>query len=216
VKEEDRFILLFKNAREGEPASNPKPDAAKTETPVKPDASSTEKPSVEARDVKPVTKVAADGEEILVCPAPARPGQTFIDMIMGLVVRAALAIQFGSWMLSNTVRVNDLMDWRSWFVPERGLESAVTIWTMGQVDAQTGALVLVLTAALITLSATLGLFARIAGFLVVIGSLWHAMFVLPEAWPAAFSHGVLGLYLFLRGAGPASLDWILARLSRMS
>ena len=212
-------VAVAQPVRETQNANLPAPVAqsralTSTDTPNTPSAPATPAP-LKGRDVQPVQKRDETGKEILVCPAPPRPGQTWIDMLMGLAVRLALVIQFGSWMFANTAPITDLLDWQSWFIPEPGLQSAVTVWTMGQIDAQTGALVLVVAAGLIALSAGLGLFARLAGFLVMIGALWHALFVLPEAWPMAFTHGVLGFYLAFRGAGPASLDWILARLSRM-
>lgn len=193
----------------------PDPQKARRQTSQRPVSGRAGSPSIQARDFLPVAKLTDDGKEILVCPAPPRPGQTPIDALMGLAVRAALAVQFGSWALGNAVPVHDLLDWRAWLQPVQGLEVAVSVWTMNRIDPEFGAFVLLLVAGLITLSASLGLFARLAGLLVVIGACWHAMFVLPEAWPAAFSHGVLGFYLAMRGAGPISLDWILARLSRL-
>jgi hypothetical protein len=55
----------------------------------------------------------------------------------------------------------------------------------------------------------------LAGLAAAAGALWHIVFILPEAWPTTLAWGALGLYLALRGAGPASLDWMAARLARL-
>lgn len=153
--------------------------------------------------------------EPAVCPPRRRHGGTPIDLVVGLAIRAALAVQFFSWARANAEPVGDLFDWRAWLAPEAGLAQAASVWTMGRVDPQLAAFVLLAIAMLISLSLAAGFLARIAGLLVVLGAAWHVAFVLPEAWPQTLAYGALGLYLALRGAGPASLDWALARLSRM-
>lgn len=145
-------------------------------------------------------------------PPTARPGETPIDGLVGLIMRAALAVQFFSWAAGNAVRDGR---WDSWIEPEPGLVQAASVWTMGFVDPGLAAFALLAAALLLTASMTLGLATRLAGLLTAVGALWHALFVLPEAWPSALGWGALGVYLALRGAGPASLDWALARLSRL-
>ncbi|MFW5661488.1 MAG: DoxX family protein [Oceanicaulis sp.] len=148
----------------------------------------------------------------LVCPTPPRPGETPIDLLVGLMMRAALAVQFFGWAIDNAA-----IDarWRSFAEPEPGLVDAAAVWTLGVVDPAVAAFALLSTA--LTLGALLmtGFLTRLAGLLTAAGALWHALFVLPEAWPSTLAWGALGVYLALRGAGPASLDWALARLSRL-
>lgn len=151
----------------------------------------------------------------LVCPPRRRHGGTPIDLVVGLCVRAALAVQFFAWARSNALPVSDPFDWRAWLSPEAGLAQAASVWTLGRLDPQVTAFVLLAAAMLIGLSLSAGFLARLAGFAVVLGAVWHVAFLLPEAWPQTLAYGALGLYLALRGAGPASLDWALARLSRM-
>jgi uncharacterized membrane protein YphA (DoxX/SURF4 family) len=150
-----------------------------------------------------------------VCPPRRRHGGTPIDLVVGLAIRAALAVQFLSWARANAQPVGDLFDWRAWLAPDPGLAQAASVWTLGRVDPQLAAFMLLAAALLIGLSLSTGFLARLAGLLVVLGAIWHVAFVLPGAWPQTLAYGALGLYLALRGAGPASLDWALARLSRM-
>ena len=150
-----------------------------------------------------------------VCPPHPRPGQTPIDLVVGLSVRAALAVQFLVWARSNAEPIYDPLNWQAWLRPDRGLEQAAAVWTFGQVDPGLAAMMFLAVASLMAVSLATGLFARIAGMLVVFGAIWHVLVVLPEAWPSTLAYGALGLYLALRGAGPASLDWTLARLSRI-
>lgn len=150
-----------------------------------------------------------------VCPPQRRHGDTPIDLVVGLAVRAALAVQFLAWARANARPVDDLLNWRAWLAPDRGLEQAASVWTLGRVDPGLAAIVLLAAALVIGLCLTAGFLTRIAGFLVVVGVLWHVTAVLPSAWPQTLAYGALGLYLALRGAGPASIDWALARLSRM-
>lgn len=147
-------------------------------------------------------------------PRP-RPGATPIDLLVGLAVRAALAVQFFAWARGNAQPVGDLFDWRAWLAPDPGLEQAVAVWTLGRLDPGLAGFVLLAGAMIIALSLASGFLARLAGFFVVIGAIWHVTSVLPGAWPQTLAYAALGLYLMLRGAGPASLDWVLARLSRM-
>ena len=165
------------------------------------------------------TRAGADGEargrhgdEPQACLRPVRPGETPIDLVVGLAMRAALAVQFFSWAATNAGRDGA---WRTWIDPQPGLVDAASVWTMGLVDPELAAFALLAVALLMAASITLGLATRLAGLLTAAGALWHALFVLPEAWPSALGWGALGLYLALRGAGPASLDWALARLSRL-
>ena len=150
-----------------------------------------------------------------VCPPQRRHGGTPIDLVVGLAVRAALAVQFFAWARANAMPVSDPFDWRAWLAPEAGLEQAASVWTFGRIDPGFAAFVLLAAAMLIGLALSAGFLARIAGLFVVAGALWHVMVVAPEAWPQTLAYGSLGLYLALRGAGPASIDWALARLSRM-
>lgn len=150
----------------------------------------------------------------LVCPPKPRPGETPIDLIVGLMVRAALAVQFFAWAADNSGAGAGL-DWRGWIEPEPGLVVAAGVWTLGLVEPAVAAFILLSAACLIALSLTAGLMTRLAGLATALGALWHALFVLPEAWTSALAWGALGVYLALRGAGPASMDWALARLSRL-
>lgn len=148
-------------------------------------------------------------------PRRRRHGGTPIDLVVGLAVRAALAVQFFAWARANAQPVLDPLNWRAWLAPDAGLVQAASVWTLGRLDPDLAAFALLAAAVLIGLSLSLGFLARIAGLLVVVGALWHAAAILPAAWPQTLAFGVLGLYLVLRGAGPASIDWALARLSRM-
>ncbi len=146
------------------------------------------------------------------CPPPTRPGQTLIDLVVGLSMRAALAVQYFMWAADNAGGGGN---WRSWTEPEPGLVAAAGVWTLGWVDPALAAFVLLSAALVLGLSLSFGLLTRLAGLLTAAGALWYALFVLPPAWPGALAWGALGLYLALRGAGPASIDWSLARLSRL-
>ncbi|MEQ8403857.1 MAG: hypothetical protein RKE49_02085 [Oceanicaulis sp.] len=148
----------------------------------------------------------------LVCPPRPRPGETPIDLIVGLMMRAALAVQYVFWVADNASRGADL---RSWTEPEPGLVLAASVWTLGLIEPALAAAILLTTALLLGASLATGLMTRLAGLLTAAGALWHALFVLPDAWPSALAWGALGVYLALRGAGPASIDWALARLSRL-
>ena len=150
-----------------------------------------------------------------ICPPRRRPGESPIDLVVGLAVRAALAVQFLTWARANAQPVGDILNWRAWLAPDPGLIQAASVWTLGRIDPELTAFVLLGVAMIIALSLSMGLLARIAGIAVVLGAAWHITSVLPSAWPQAVAYASLGLYLALRGAGPASLDWALARLSRM-
>jgi uncharacterized membrane protein YphA (DoxX/SURF4 family) len=155
------------------------------------------------------------GLEPPVCLPRRRHGGTPIDLIVGLAIRAALAVQFFAWARANAQPVQDILDWRAWLVPDPGLVQAAQVWTLGRVDPGLAAFVLLAAATVIGLSLVSGFLARLAGLFVVLGALWHVLAILPSAWPLTIAYAALGLYLALRGAGPASLDWALARLSRM-
>lgn len=155
---------------------------------------------------------AAGMDARAVCPAPRRPGETLIDAVVGLSMRAALTVQYLTWAADNA---NRGASWRSWAEPEPGLVAAAGVWTLGWVDPYLAAFVLLAAALLLGLSLGAGFLTRLAGLLTAAGALWYALFVLPEAWSAALAWGALGLYLALRGAGPASIDWSVARLSRL-
>lgn len=168
---------------------------------------------------KPETRFAAlyDGER----PDPAytggmrRPGSSGVDLLAGLLARFALAAQFWTWGRANALPVIDAMDWRAWITPEPGLVAAARIWTQNQFDPELTAIMLLAAALLMTASLALGFLTRLAGIAAAAGALWHILFILPEAWPTTLAWGALGLYLALRGAGPASLDWMAARLARL-
>lgn len=153
--------------------------------------------------------------EGLACPPPKRPGETPIDLVVGLTMRLALAAQFATWTASNAAERPGPLDPGAWLAPAQGLREAAQIWTMGQMDPGLAAAALLATAGLLALSLALGLLARLSGALVMAGAAWHIVFVLPEAWPSTLAYGAMGLYLALRGAGPASADWLLARLARI-
>lgn len=140
---------------------------------------------------------------------------SIIDLVIGLGLRAALAVQFWTWARANADPVADPLSWRSWLSPSAGLEAAAGVWTLGRVDPTATAFVLLAVATLAALALMIGFMTRIAGLLVMAGALWHAIFVLPEAWPSAAAYGALGLCLALRGAGAVSIDWALARLARI-
>ncbi|MCH8488787.1 MAG: hypothetical protein LAT81_02505 [Oceanicaulis sp.] len=162
---------------------------------------------------KPDTRFAAlyDGAR----PAVRRPGSSGVDLLAGLLARFVLAAQFWTWGQANALPVIDAMDWRAWITPEPGLVAAARIWTQNQFDPELTAMLLLAAALLMTASLALGFLTRLAGLAAAAGALWHIVFILPEAWPTTLAWGALGLYLALRGAGPASLDWMAARLARL-
>lgn len=139
----------------------------------------------------------------------------FSDLVVGLAVRTALVVQLWSWARANAAPLHDRLDWRSWLTPSEGLVQASSVWLKGQVDPGLAAFVLLAGATLAAILLTSGLLARVAGLMVMAGALWHAVFILPEAWPSDAAYMAMGLYLVIRGAGAISLDWILARLSRL-
>jgi len=139
---------------------------------------------------------------------------SLIDLITGLALRFALVVQFSTWARANAQPVSDPYDWRDWLNPSAGLELAAEVWTLGRVDPALAAFVLLAVASLAALSLALGLFTRITAALVGVGALWHMLAVAPEAWPQTAGYVAITLTLVLRGGGPASIDWILSRLSR--
>jgi uncharacterized membrane protein YphA (DoxX/SURF4 family) len=173
---------------------------------------------------KPETRFAAlyDGERPELAHAdPAQPdgvrrsGASGVDLLAGLLARFALGAQFWTWWQANSLPLSDAMDWRAWMTPEPGLVAAARIWTQNQFDPELTAMMLLAAALLMTASLALGFLTRLAGLAAAAGALWHILFILPEAWPTTLAWGALGLYLALRGAGPASLDWMAARLARL-
>lgn len=142
-------------------------------------------------------------------------GASLVDGVVGLAIRFALIVQLWGWARANAAPVDDPLSWRAWVAPSEGLAEAAGVWTFGQVDAGFAAFVLLCAATGAALALAAGVFARLAGFLVIGGAIWHAVFVMPEAWPSNTAYGVLGLYLMMRGAGPFALDWVLARLARL-
>ncbi|MCC5997293.1 MAG: hypothetical protein JJU18_13095 [Oceanicaulis sp.] len=158
---------------------------------------------------------AAAGDPGFSAPAAPRPGSGAVDLLAGLVARFALAAQFWTWWRANALPLGDPADWRAWIAPDPGLVDAARLWTQNQIDPALAAAALLAAAGLLTISLTAGLLARLAGLTVVAGAVWHMIFILPDAWPSTLAWGALGVYLALRGAGPASLDWMIARLARL-
>ncbi|WP_440958613.1 hypothetical protein ACFELO_00460 [Oceanicaulis sp. LC35] len=146
----------------------------------------------------------------------AGPRANLFDAVLGLAVRAVLIVQMWSWSRANAALVDDPLSWRSWVTPTDGLETAARIWTMGQVDAGFAAVLLLTAATLASLSLAAGVLTRLTGIAILLGALWHILFILPEAFTSTVAYLALGLYLILRGAGPLSLDWALARLARLA
>ncbi len=144
-----------------------------------------------------------------------RRGSNSVDLLAGLLARFALGAQFWTWWQANALPLGDAMDWRAWVAPEPGLIDAARIWTQNRIDPELTAIVLLAAALLMTASLGLGFLTRLAGLAAAAGAVWHIVFILPEAWPTTLAWGALGLYLALRGAGPASLDWMAARLARL-
>jgi uncharacterized membrane protein YphA (DoxX/SURF4 family) len=147
---------------------------------------------------------------------PVRRGANVFDAVLGVAVRAVLIVQMWSWSRANAAPVDDPLIWYGWVQPNEGLETAARIWTMGQVDAGFAAFVLLMAAMLASLSLAVGFLTRLTGVAVLLGALWHILFILPEAFTSTVAYLALGLYLILRGAGPLSLDWALARLARLA
>lgn len=145
-----------------------------------------------------------------------RAGTGLIDTALGLTVRFVLIIQVWSWSRANAAAVEDPLSWRSWVTPTDGLENAARLWTMGRVDAGLAAAILLMVASLISLSLAAGFMTRLTGLAVMLGAIWHMMFILPEAFTSTVAYVALGLYLVARGAGALSLDWALARLARLA
>ena len=147
---------------------------------------------------------------------PGRRGASLVDAMLGLAVRAVLIVQMWSWSRANALAVDDPLSWRAWVTPAEGLESAARIWTMGQVDPGFAAFLLLTVATLASVSLALGFLTRLTGIAVFLGALWHILFILPEGFTSTVAYLALGMYLILRGAGPVSLDWALARLARLA
>jgi len=150
-----------------------------------------------------------------VFPSPGA-GSILAGLLTGLAARFALAVQFWTWARANAAPVTDVFDWRSWATPSAGLEIAAGVWTMGRFPADQAAFIILTAAMLTALSLMAGFLTRLTGLLVVAGAVWHSLYILPQAWPTTIAFAALGLYLVLRGAGAASLDWALARLSRFN
>ena len=136
------------------------------------------------------------------------------NLIVGLALRLALAVQFFAWARANAAPGGDVFDWRAWITPSPGLETAAGVWALGRVDAALVATALLITAILAALSFSLGLLTRITAALVALGACWHMLVVLPEAWAQTVAYVAIAIALILRGGGGASIDWILSRLSR--
>ena len=147
---------------------------------------------------------------------PSRRGASLIDAVLGVAVRIVLILQMWSWSRANALAVEDPLSWRAWVTPTDSLESAARIWTMGQVDAGFAAFLLLAAATLASISLATGFLTRLTGIIVMLGALWHMLFILPEAFTSTVAYLPLGLYLILRGAGPVSVDWALARLARLA
>ncbi|KAA5803867.1 hypothetical protein F1654_08700 [Alkalicaulis satelles] len=172
-------------------------------------------PHDEGRRFSALFADTASAQPALASPRAPRTGALMTDLIAGLAVRAALAVQFWTWARANALPVSERADWRAWVTPDPGLVDAARLWTQNQIDPALAAMALLAAASLIAMSLAAGLLARLAGLAVSAGALWHMAFILPEAWPSTLAWGALGLYLALRGAGPASLDWMIARLARL-
>ena len=137
-----------------------------------------------------------------------------IDAALGLVFRFALAVQFAGWARVNARQDVSALDWRGWIEPSPGLLEAASVWTLGRADPAILAQGLLIFASASALALAIGFLTRPGGLLVSVAALWHAAVILPEAWPSTIAYAALGTYLLLRGAGAASLDWILMRLTR--
>ncbi|MCH8521590.1 hypothetical protein [Glycocaulis sp.] len=149
------------------------------------------------------------------CPPPRRHGGTPIDAIVGLAIRIGLAAALWSWARSNALPVSDWGNWQTWFAPEPGFVSAVSVWLPGFADAAGAAFFLILAASLLPVALVAGLLTRLAGLTVILCAGFFALAIAPEGWTFALVAGALGIYLLLRGAGPLSVDWGAARLARM-
>jgi uncharacterized membrane protein YphA (DoxX/SURF4 family) len=142
------------------------------------------------------------------------PPPDIIDLIVGLALRFALAVQFFTWARANAQPVSDPFNWRDWLTPSPGLELAAEVWTLGRIDPAFAAFLLLAVSSLAALSLALGLFTRITAGLVGVGALWHMLAIAPDAWPQTAGYVAIALALVLRGGGSASIDGILSRLSR--
>ncbi len=67
-------------------------------------------------------------------PGTRPPSAGWADLIVGLALRLALAVQFFTWARANAEPVRDIFDWRDWLVPSPGLETAAGVWALGRVD----------------------------------------------------------------------------------
>lgn len=150
-----------------------------------------------------------------VCPPQKRPGSTFIDAIVGLCLRLAMAIGLFLWVRQNAVPLYQWTDLGQWIAPQEGFVQALSYW-FGLFDPALLASGVLLVAQGLVLSLALGVFVRLSGLIILVSALVYAALILPEAWSSAIIYGALGLYLTLRGGGPIGLDWILLRLSRLS
>lgn len=137
-----------------------------------------------------------------------------VDLIVGLALRFALVVQFFTWTRGNAQPVSDPFDWRDWLNPSPGLELAAEIWTLGRIDPNLAAVLLLAVASLAALSLALGLFTRIMAGLVGLCALWHMVVIAPDVWPQTSGYLAITIALMLRGGGSASIDWILSRLTR--
>jgi len=149
------------------------------------------------------------------CPPPRRHGSTPIDAIVGIAVRLGLAAALWSWARANAQPVRDWHDWHSWFQPDPGLVTAASVWFGGLADAQAAAFQLVLWGTLLPVVLLAGFLTRLAGLGVLLCAAFFTIAIEPQGWSFALVAGALGLYLALRGAGPLSVDWGAARLTRM-
>lgn len=150
------------------------------------------------------------------CPPPRRHGSTPIDAIVGLTVRVGLAAALWSWARSNALPVREWSAWQNWFLPDPGLVAAASVWFTGLADAQAAAFQLVFWGTVLPVVLIAGFLTRLAGFAVLLCSVFFVIAIEPQGWSFALIAGALGLYLVLRGAGPLSIDWGAARLSRMA
>ncbi|MGY6661153.1 MAG: hypothetical protein ACXIVO_02430 [Glycocaulis sp.] len=149
------------------------------------------------------------------CPPPRRHGSTPIDAIVGLAVRLGLAAALWSWARANALPVRDWGEWQGWFQPDPGLVAAASVWFTGLADAQAMAFQLVLWGTLLPVILLAGFLTRFAGLGILLCAVFFTIAIEPQGWSFALIAGALGLYLALRGAGPLSIDWGAARLTRM-
>ncbi|MGP1276253.1 MAG: hypothetical protein ACQRW7_12635 [Caulobacterales bacterium] len=150
------------------------------------------------------------------CPPPRRHGSTPIDAVVGLTVRLGLAAALWSWARANALPVTDWSQLSNWFQPEPGLAAAASVWFSGLADPQAAAFQLVLWGTLLPVLMAAGVLTRLTGLAVLLGALVFVLAIAPQGWSFGFIAGALGLYLALRGAGPLSVDWAAARLTRIA